>query len=64
MLICIHHKTYGSENKNKKIEHIVYKKSPKVTQVYYTLYSQCYDEEQNLHTVYLNSPEQFHKESV
>jgi len=37
MLICIHHKTYGSENKNKKkLEHIVYKKSPKVTQVYYT----------------------------
>jgi len=27
MLICIHHKTYGSENKNQKIEHIVYKKN-------------------------------------
>ena len=35
MLICIHHKTYGSENK-KKLEHIVYKKSPKVALVYYT----------------------------
>jgi len=34
MLICIHHKTYGSENK-KKLEHIQ-KKSPKVTQVYST----------------------------
>ena len=37
VLICIHYKTYGSENKNKqKLEHIVYKKLPKVTQVYYT----------------------------
>jgi len=52
------------KNNNKKLEHIVYKKSPQVTQVYYTANAMMIDEKQNLHTVYLNSPEQFHKESV
>ena len=47
--------------KTKKLEHIVYKKSPKVTQVYYTANAMMRNK---IHTVYLNSPEQFHKESV